>query len=138
MRKYIYIILASIALLCSGCSSDYETVQEKYADSYQAHLDKDKVVNIYVEFETRYEDFDVFIFDTATGESIYHSKENFKFNFDAKYKGRYIFDFTHSGKAKDDEPYTWIHIKNTTDNHLIEEYEYEGCLVGYNNSFLAW
>src|SRR6187455_676685 len=115
MRKYIYIILASIALLCSGCS--YQTPQEEYAEYYQAYKDKDKIVNIYVEFETRYEDFDVFIFDAATGQSIYHSKENFKFNFDAKYKGRYIFDFTHSGKAKDDEPYTWIHIKNTTDNH---------------------
>jgi hypothetical protein len=42
-------------------------------------------------------------------------------------------------KALIDEPLLHIiHIqKMLLDKHLIDEYELEGCLVGYNNNFLA-
>jgi len=136
MRKYIYIILASIALLCSGCS--YQTPQEEYAEYYQNYKDKDRMVMVQVMFETRYTDVEVSVFDTQTNQFIIDTKEtNFNRTFLAHYKGRYIFNFTHNGKALNDEPYTFIHIRNATDNHLIDEYELEGCLVGYNNNFLA-
>lgn len=133
MKNFILLLLVTISF--TSCTTDYLTPQEEYAANYQAYKDKDKQVTIHLQFDTTYQDYTISVFDVDNNKYIYQGDTNTDTTFVAKYKSRYIFQFTPNNKVS--EPYVFIHLKNITDNKIIDEYEYEGCILGYTNSFLA-
>jgi PBP1b-binding outer membrane lipoprotein LpoB len=140
MKKLFSLLIVAVVFM--SCTAEDTSPQYLYSDMYEkgANMDKTAVVNI--EFETTYKNVQVSVYDVEAKKILFVTNDSkFNINLDLTFYGRYIFEFQRvNGEliTPQDEPYTFIHIKNLSDNKLIDEMEYEGCLLGYNNSFIAW
>ena len=132
MKKFITLFAIAISLV--SCTDNSLTPQQEYSDMYRKGANEHD--NITIELNTTYTDFEVTITDLNDKEpiKIYQGKENFKADFQMKYRGRYVISFKPNSAIKDPKFTFFIH--NHTTNTIIEDYEYNGCMVGYNNSFI--
>lgn len=128
MKKFIG--LFAIALSLVSCSTDYQTPQERYADLYRNG--SNEIDDVTFEVNTTYKDFEVKIYDLNGTEPvlIFESNKSFKTDLKLKYKGKYEFDFKQNEALEN--PYTNIFIYNKTTKTVYDDYEREGCLLGYN------
>jgi len=132
MKKFITLFAIAISLI--SCTDNSLTPQEEYSEMYRKGANEQD--NVTIELNTTYKDFEVTITDLNGKEpnQIYQGKENFKAEFQFKYSGRYVISF--KPKSTVNNPYFALFIHNKTTNKVIEDYSYNGCMVGYTNSFL--
>lgn len=123
-------------LSLASCSTDTDSTPE-YAVKDDRAGKKDGVS---VMFKSTYAHNRVTIYDVENKQYIDDIKgAEFFHNYELEHGKHYIFHFERDNAETIDnqEPFVGIYINNVSTGKVIEDFEREGCTIGYNFNFIV-
>lgn len=125
-----------MCITLASCTT--EPVNHEYV---QQDIKTGKMDKVNIMFKTTYAHSQIHLYDVENNVVIDETRgAEFSHYYELEHGKHYIFKFDKDNEETIDnqEPAVYIYIKNVSTGKVIDDFEYEGCLLGYTNNFIVW